>query len=228
MTDMLIRGGKFGHRHTQRENDEGTELPIMGATSQSSTSLCPGLLLSLPFPTVWSQGCPFLLFIAKSCSTLGDLVTCSPPGFSVHHYLPEFVQIHVHWISDVIQPSHPLSPLLLLPSIFPSIRVFSHESPLHIRWPKYWCLSFSISPSNEYSGMISFWMEWFDSLLSKGLSRVFSSASLKVLILWLSAFFMVQFSHLYMTPGKNHSFDYKDLCQQSDVSAFLKHCVGLS
>ena len=70
-------------------------------------------------------------------------------------------------------------PLLLLPSVFPSIRVFSHESPLRIRWPKYWCFSFSISPSNEYSGVISFSMEWFDSLLSKGLSRVFSSATLR-------------------------------------------------
>ena len=87
----------------------------------------------------------------------------------------EFAQTQVHWVIDAIQPPHPLPPLLLLPSIFPSIRVFSNQSALHITWPKYWSFSFRISPSNEYSGLISFRIDWFDFLLSKGLSRVFSS-----------------------------------------------------
>ena len=86
---------------------------------------------------------------------------CSTLGLPAHHQFQEFTQIHVHWVGDAIQPSHSLSspshPLLLLPSIFPSIKVFSNESILHIRWPKYW--SFSLSPSNEYSGLTSFRMD---------------------------------------------------------------------
>ena len=101
------------------------------------------------------------------CLTLCDPMDCSTPGCPVHHQLPEFTQTHVHWVNDAIQPSHPL----LSPSppafIFPSIRVFSNESVLHIRWPKYWSFSFSISPSNEYSGLISFMMYWLDSLFQK-------------------------------------------------------------
>ena len=86
---------------------------------------------------------------------------CSTPGFPVHHQLPEFTQTHVHLVSDASQPHSPIlcCPLLLLPSIFPSIRVFSNESVLRIRWPKYWGFSFSISPSSEYSGLISFGMD---------------------------------------------------------------------
>ena len=93
-------------------------------------------------------------------------------------------------------------PLLLPPSIFLSIRVFSSESVLRIRWPKDWSFSFSISPSSEYSGLISFGMDWFDLLAVLGLSRVFSNTSLKATILWLSAFSVVQLSHPYMTTGK--------------------------
>ena len=93
-------------------------------------------------------------------------------------------------------------PLLLLPSIFPSIKVFSNESALHIRWPKYWSLSFSISPSNEYSELISFRIDWFDLLQSKGISGVFSLKELKASILHCSAFFKVQLPHPYMTSGK--------------------------
>ena len=88
----------------------------------------------------------------------------SMPGFPVHHQLPELAQTYIHRVGDAIQPSHLLCPLLLLPSIFPSIRVFSNGSALHIRWPKYWSFSFSISPSNEYSGLISFRIDWFDLL----------------------------------------------------------------
>ena len=97
--------------------------------------------------------------VSQSCPTLCDPMDCSTPGLPVHHQLPESTQTHVHWISDAIQPSHPLSSLLLLPSVFPSIRVFSNASVLCIRWPKYWSFSFSISPSNEYSGLISFRMD---------------------------------------------------------------------
>ena len=106
-----------------------------------------------------------------------------------------------HWISDAIQPSHPLSFPSPLPSIFPSIRVFSNESALTIRWSKYW--SFSISPSNEYAGLISFRIDWFDLLAVQGtLKSLLQHYSSKASILWHSAFFMVQLSHPYMTPGK--------------------------
>ena len=91
-------------------------------------------------------------------------MNCSIPSLPVHHQLPESTQTHVHWVGDAIQPSHPLSIPSLPASIFPSIRVFSNESDLHIRWPRYWSFSFSISPSNEYSGLISFRMDWLDLL----------------------------------------------------------------
>ena len=97
--------------------------------------------------------------VAQSCPTLCNPMDYSMPGFPVHHQLPELAQTHVHWVSDTIQPCH-----LLLLSIFPSIRVFSNESFLHIRWPNYWSLSFSISASNEYSGLISFRIDWFDTV----------------------------------------------------------------
>ena len=93
---------------------------------------------------------------------------CSTPGLPVHHHLPELAQTHVHRVGDAIQPSHPLSSLLLLPSLFPSIRVFSSEPVLCIRWPKHWSFSFSISPSNEYSGLVSFRMDWLDLLAVQG------------------------------------------------------------
>ena len=127
----------------------------------------------------------------------------STPDLPVHHQLTEFTQTHLHGVSDVIQPSHPLCPLLLLPSIFPSIRVFSNESALGIRWPKYWSLSFNISPSNEHSGLISFRMDWLDLLAVQGtLKSLLQHHSSKAWILRCSAFFIVQLSHPYMTTGK--------------------------
>ena len=96
--------------------------------------------------------------VAQSCLTLCDPMDCSMPGFPVHQQLPELAQTYVHWVGDTIQASHPLSLPLLLPFIFPSIRVFSNESLLHIRWLKDWSFSFSIGPSSEYSGLISFRM----------------------------------------------------------------------
>ena len=102
--------------------------------------------------------------VAQPCLTLCDPMDCSTPGLPVHRQFPEFTQTQVHWVSDAIQPSNTLRPLLLLPSIFPSIRVFSNESVPCIRWPKYWSFSFSISPSIEYSWLISFRMDWLDLL----------------------------------------------------------------
>ena len=106
--------------------------------------------------------------VAQSCPTLCNRMDCSMPGLPVHHQLPEFTQTHVHWVGDAIQPSHLCRPLLLLPSIFPSIRVFSNESVFRVRWPKYWSFSFNISPSNEYPGLISFKIDWFDLLAVQG------------------------------------------------------------
>ena len=127
---------------------------------------------------------------------------CSTPGLPVHHQLPGFTQTHVHWVSDGIQPFHPLLSLLLPPSTFPSIRVFSNESVLHIRGPKYWNFSFSFSPSNEYSGLISFRMDWFELAVQGTLKNLLQHYSSKASILWCSAFFLVQLSHPYMITGK--------------------------
>ena len=102
--------------------------------------------------------------VTKMCPALCDPVDCSMPGFPVLHYLLGFVQTHVHQVGDAIQTSYPLSPLLLLPSIFPSIWIFSNESIHYIRWPKNWSFSFSIRPSNEHSGLTSFRIDWFDFL----------------------------------------------------------------
>ena len=138
----------------------------------------------------------------QSCPTPWDPLDHSTSGLPVLHYLPEFAQTHVHWINDSIQPSHPLS----LPSpafLFPSMRVFSNESVLCIRWPKYWSFSFSISPSNEYSGSISFRIDWFDLLTVQGtLQSLLQHHSSKASIVQHSVFFTDQLSHSYMTTGK--------------------------
>ena len=124
----------------------------------------------------------------------------STPYLLVHHQLPEFTQTHVHWVSDAIQPSHPLSSPSP-PSIFQ--RVFSNESELHTRWPKYWSFSFIISPSNEHSGLISFRIDWMDLLAVQGtLKSLLQHHSSKASVLLHSAFFIVQLSHPYMTTGK--------------------------
>ena len=110
--------------------------------------------------------------VTQSCLTLWDPIACSMPGLLVHHQLLELAQTHVHQVGDAIQLSYPLlSPSL--PSIFPSIRVFSKESVLHISWPKYWSFSLSTSPSSEYSGLISFRMDWFDLLAIQGTLKNF-------------------------------------------------------
>ena len=127
---------------------------------------------------------------------------CSIPGFLVLQYLREFAQTHVLWVGDII---HFIlcCPLLLLSTIFPSIRVFSNESVLCISWPKYWNFSFNISPSNEYSGLISSRTDWLALLaVQETLKNLLQHHSAKVSILWHSAFFMVQLSHLYTITGK--------------------------
>ena len=106
--------------------------------------------------------------VAQSCPTLCHPMNLRTPGLPVHHQFLEFTQIHVHRVSDAIQPSHPLSPLLVLPSMPPSIRVFSNESTLRMTWQKYWSFSFTIVPSKEIPGPISFRMDWLDLLAVRG------------------------------------------------------------
>ena len=141
--------------------------------------------------------------VAQSCLTLCDPMNCSTPGPPVHHQLLEFTQIHV--IKSVMPSSHLIlyRPLLLLPPTPPSIRVFPNESPLHMRWPKYWNFSFSIIPSKEHPGLIAFRMDWLDLLaVQETLKSLLQHRSSKASILRCSAFFTVQLSHPYMTTGK--------------------------
>ena len=139
--------------------------------------------------------------VAQLCLTLCNPMDCNMPGFPVHHQLPELAQTHVHRVGDAIQLVHPLSSPS--PPAFPSTRVFSNESVLSIRWPKYWSFSFSISPSSEYSGLISFRIDWFDLHTVQGtLKSLLQHHNSKASILQCSALFMVQLSHLYRTSGK--------------------------
>ena len=147
------------------------------------------------------------LLLLSSCSVVSDSLQAHglqhrKPGFPVHHHLPELAQTHVHRVSDAIQPSHPL--LSPSPPAFnlPSIRVFSNELTLCIRWPKYWSFSFSISPSNKYSGLIYFRIDWFDLAVQGFPKSILQHHSSKASILQCSAFFKVQLSHPYMTTGK--------------------------
>ena len=141
--------------------------------------------------------------VAQSCPILCNPTDCSTPGFPVHHNLQRLLKLMS--IESVMPSNHLIlcHPLLLQPSIFPSIRVISSESVLHIRWPKYWSFSFSISPADEYSGLISFRIDWLDLLAVQGtLKSLLQHHSTKVSILQCSVFFMVQLSHPYMTTGK--------------------------
>ena len=136
----------------------------------------------------------------------GTPMDCSTPGLPVHHQLLELAQTHVHGVSDAIQPSHPLSS----PSP-PAFNLSQYQGLfqwvcLHIRCPKYWSFSFSISPSNAYSGLISFRIDWFDLLAVQGtLKSLLQHHSSKASILWCLTFFMVQLSHPYMTHSKRES-----------------------
>ena len=126
----------------------------------------------------------------------------STSGLPVHHHLPAFTQTLIYRVCDAIQPSHPLSSPSSQPSIFPSIRVFSNESTLRMRWPKYWSFSLSIGPSNEHPGLISFRMDWLDLLVVQGtLKSLLQHHSTKASILLCSAFFRIQLSHPFLTTG---------------------------
>ena len=141
--------------------------------------------------------------VTQSCLTFCDPIDCCTTGLPVYHQLPGLLKLMP---IKLVMPSNHLilcRPLLLLSSIFPSIRVFSSESFLCIRWPKYWSFSFSISPSNEYSGLISLQIDWFDLLALQGtLKSLLQHHNSKASILWHSAFFIAQLSHPYMTTGK--------------------------
>ena len=145
-----------------------------------------------PFATPWTTACQASL------------------SFTISQSLLKLMSIKLVISSNHLILCHPL---LLLPSVFLSNRVFSNELVLHIRWPKYWSFSFSISPSNKYSGLISFRIDWFDLFAVQAiLKSLLQLSSSKASVLRCSAFFMVQLSHLYMTAGKKHSFGYMDLC----------------
>ena len=173
---------------SQRDSRESSPTPRFKNINSSTLSL-----LRTEFSSVQSL----------SRVRLFDPVNCSTPGLPVQHQLLEFTQTHVHRVSDSIQPSHPLlspSPPAPIP---PSIRVFSNESTLHMRWPKYWSFNFSISPSNEQPWLSSFRMDWLHLLAVQGtLKSLLQHHSSKASILWWSAFFTVQLSHPHMTTGK--------------------------
>ena len=136
----------------------------------------------------------FCCSVAQSCPTLFNPMDCSTPGFPVLHHLLEFAQTHVHQVGDIINHLILCLPLLLLPAVFSSIRVFSSESVLRIRWPKYWGFSFSINPFNEFSGLISFRMDWFDLLAVQGtLTSLLQHHSLKALVLSNKSQFLKKF-----------------------------------
>ena len=164
--------------------------------------------------------CPYCCLVIQSCPTLCDPTGCSTPGFPVLHHLPEFAQTHMSFES--VMPSNHLilcRPLLLLPSIFSSIRVFSNE--LFASGGQRWSFSFQHQSFQWIFRMISFRIDWFDLLAVQGTLKILPQYhGSKASIFCCSAFFMVQLSHPYITTGKNHSFDYTDLCWQSNISAF--------
>ena len=173
----------------------------------------PSAMVATLWAFVWNVVSPWGCFgfsvefqfssVAQSCPTLCDPMNRSMPGLPVHHQLPEFTQTHVHRVGDAIQPSHPLSSPSPPGPISPSIRVFSNESTLRMRWPKYWSFSFSIIPSKEHPGLISFRIDWLDLLAVQGiLKSLLQHHSSKASILGSSAFFTVQLSHPYVTTGK--------------------------
>ena len=137
--------------------------------------------------------------VAQSCPILCDPMDCSTPGFPVHHQLPELAQTPVYWVCDAIQPSHPLWSPSPLAFNLPNIRVFSNESVLCIRWPKYCSFSFSINPSNEYPGLISFRIEWVDLLAVQGtLKSLLQHHISKASILRASVQFYVSLLYQYL------------------------------
>ena len=160
--------------------------------------------------------------VAQSCPSLCDPTDCSTPGLPVHHQLPDLLKLMS--VESVVPSDHLIlcRPLLLLPSIFPSIRVFSKESALHIRWPEYWSFSSSLSPSNAYSGLIPNRMDWLDLLAVQGtLKSLLQHHSSKASILPCSAFFIAQLSHPYMTCSRCISF------LQQEESKILMNIIAM-
>ena len=164
--------------------------------------------------------------VTQSCPTLCDPMSCSTPGLPVHHQLLDFTQTHVHWVSDAIQPSHPLSS----PSP-PAFNLSQHQglfksvSSSH-QVAKYWSFSFNISPSNEYSGQISFRIDWLDLLAVQGiLKSLLQHHSSKASILWHSAFFIVQLSHPSMTTGKTIALTRQTFCTFLQVNNKDFKCI---
>ena len=175
---------------------------------------------TFPNPMSFSQASVQFSSVAQSRLTLCDPMDHSTPGLPVHHQLPELLKLMSFKL--VMLSNHLIlcRPLLLLPSIFPSIRIFPNETVLCIRWPKYWSFNFSISPSNQHSGLISFRMDWLDLLAVQGtLKSLLQHHSSKASILQCSAFFIVQLTSIH-DYWKNHSFYQMGLCWQSNVSAF--------
>ena len=165
--------------------------------------------------------------VPQSCPTLCNPMNQGTPGLPVYHQLLEFTQTHV--IESVMPPNHLIfyRPLLLLPSIFPSIRVFSNESALHIRWPKCWSFSFNISPSNEHPGLISFRVDWLGLLAVQGTLRsLLQYHSSKASILQRSTFCMVQLSELYVSTGKTIALTIQT-CVSKVCLYFGIWCLGL-
>ena len=150
--------------------------------------------------TEHTQLCAFSYFAVQSCLTLCDPMDCSMPDFPVLHYFLEFAQTHILCGDDATQPSHPCRLLLLLPSIFPSISVFSNELALRIRWPMHW--SFSISPSKEYSGLISFRTDWFDLLAVQGTLKSLLHSTMQKHRFFCAQPSLWSSSHICMTTGK--------------------------
>ena len=170
--------------------------------TQRSLSSIPDVTFSPSFASLISLSVQFSL-VAQSCPTLCDPMDCSTPGFPVHHQLLELAQTHVHQV--VMTSNHLIlcRPLLFLSSIFPSIRVFSNESALRIRWPKYWEFQLQHQSFQWISGLISFRMDWLDlPAVQRTLKSLLQHHSSKASILWHSAFFTVQLSHPYVTTGK--------------------------
>ena len=170
----------------------------------------PGDLLD---PGIWQWSLVFQFSSdIQSCLTLCNPMDCSTPGFPVHHQLLKLAESHVHRVSDAIQPSHPQSSPSPPAFNLSQYQVFSSESVLCIRWPKYWSFSFSISPTNEYSGLISLRIDWFDLLEVQGtLKSLLQHHSSKASILWCSVFFMAQLSHPYLTTGKTMALTRRTL-----------------
>ena len=198
----LYQSWKKPWRAADLHQDKLVGLLEVGRDFQELFYHCNSLFLSHLKPIPQPQHTQALLlssvqFSHSIMSDSCDPMHCNIPGLPVHHPLPELAQTYVHQVGDAIQPSHPL--------LSPPASAFSvsNESVLRIRWPKYWSFNFSISLSNECSGLISFRIDWFDLLAVWGtLKSLLQHYSSKASILWCSAFFIVQLSHPYMTTGK--------------------------